>query len=165
MSERGAGILFFDKSLGTVLAGYQPKHGKWSGFGGHSLEDELPIQTALREVCEELFGISPRLEVIEEMIECMNPELLSESENYTLYGLPIMSIFNIPFFLQKNGYAITKYYPSFPVCIFQLLHNRYNTHEAEVQKLLVIHLSEIQEMKLSLTKEFYQDLSNKLFCG
>lgn len=158
MSKRGAGILFFDKSLGAVLAGYQPKYGKWSGFGGHSLDNELPLQTAFREVCEELFGISPRPEVIEEMIECINPEFISESENYSLFLLPIMSIFNIPFFLQKNGYAITKYYPSFPVCFFHLLHNRYNTNEAEVQKLLIIHLSEIQDMKLTLTQEFYNDL-------
>ena len=90
MNERGAGILFFDKSLATILAGYQPKHGKWSGFGGRSLEGESSLQTAFREVCEELFGISPRTEVIEEMIECINPEFLSESENYTLFALPIM---------------------------------------------------------------------------
>lgn len=158
MSERGAGILFFDKSLGIVLAGYQPKHGKWSGFGGHSLEGETPCETAFREICEELFGISPRSEVLEEMIEFMNAELLSESDSYSLFILPIMSIFNISFFLQKNGYAITKYYPSFPVCLFHLLENRYNTQEAEVQKLLVFHLSEFQEMRLSLTKEFYNDI-------
>jgi 8-oxo-dGTP pyrophosphatase MutT (NUDIX family) len=158
MNERAAGILFYDKSLGTFLAGYQPKHGKWSGFGGHSQGDETPQQTAFREVCEELFGISPREEVLEEMIEFMNAELLSESETYTLYGLPILSIFNIPFFLQKNGYAITKYYPSFPVCLFQFLENRYNTQEAEVQKIVFFYFSELQEMKLSFTKEFYNDL-------
>lgn len=158
MNERGAGIVFFDKSLGTFLTGYQPKYGKWSGFGGKAHEEELPLQTAFREVCEELFGISPRPEVIDEIIDCITPDLISESDSYILFGLPILSLFTIPFFLQKNGYAITKYYPFFPVCLFDLLEKRYNTQEAEVQKLLILHFSEIQDMKLSFTKEFYQDI-------
>ena len=52
-----AGILLYT-ACGRVLAGYTPKLGKWSGFGGKIEEGESPLDAAVREVYEELFGSS-----------------------------------------------------------------------------------------------------------
>jgi 8-oxo-dGTP pyrophosphatase MutT (NUDIX family) len=56
VSRPGAGCIFTDGNL--ILAGYQPKGPYISGIGGSSFDGEEPIVTAMREVMEELLGIS-----------------------------------------------------------------------------------------------------------
>ncbi len=156
--DKGAGILFYDESIRTVLAGFQPKHGKWSGFGGHSKDNESRIQTAFREVCEELFGISPNDESMNELIEIIHPTVLFDKVYYTLFCLPIMSIFKIVFILQKNNQTNSPYYLHMPLFLNELIEKRKIVEKAEVHSILLFHLSDLQDIKLTLTKEFYHDL-------
>ena len=65
-----AGVLFLRHNYDTVM-GVTPKHSHYSGFGGTKEEGESILTTALREAVEELYGISPDEELLDELVETL----------------------------------------------------------------------------------------------
>jgi len=57
MSFSAAGILFQDGK--NFLSGWNPSLDSWSGFGGKRRGFETSIETAIREVVEEIFQVNP----------------------------------------------------------------------------------------------------------
>lgn len=129
----GAGCMFTDGA--RVLGGYQTKTGKISGFGGKSIEGETPIQTALRETLEELFGV---VEVPAELIDKLP---VSEHRiEYPQYTCFIYSFTDLERFLRRSKRCLVRspFYEEFPETIGDLLFCRTAKGAGEVGELYLL---------------------------
>ena len=152
-----AGILFVDTQSKSVLAGFHPKLNRLSGFGGKSQGEETAVQTAVREVTEELFGI---FNLSKEHINVFAEELGSPkiSNGYSLFIEPIETVFKLSTFLSKNGY-FSSFYTNLPLSVSELIHHRILSKTTEVTDISLFNLRDIGDMRHALTLEFYADIS------
>jgi hypothetical protein len=152
-----AGILFVDTQSKSVLAGFHPKLNRLSGFGGKRRGEELPEQTAVREVTEELFGV---FNLAPEHIDAFAEELGSSTvyDGYSLFVEPIETVFKLSMFLSKNGY-FSPFYSELPLSVSELIHYRSHSKTTEVTNILLFALRDIGDMRQALTPEFYTDIS------
>ena len=129
-----AGCLFLENN--TALCGYAPKYGTYTGFGGKSLHGELPIETAIRETLEELYGINPSKKIIYDLVNLLKQYPFDERKGY--YFL-ICSFEDIGIFyriLQKHS-VTSPYYKELPTDIDELIKNRLPDFEAEIYDLSI----------------------------
>jgi 8-oxo-dGTP pyrophosphatase MutT (NUDIX family) len=134
-----------------VLAGFQPKIGKVSGFGGKSKPYETPFETAIRETLEELLGVAG---VPHELVAKMpEGERHIAYPSYTCY---LYSFDDLETILRRarRYYVTSPYYSDFPVTIGDLILKRDPTSEAEVTQLCLIPT----DTDLHLCRSFQKDL-------
>jgi 8-oxo-dGTP pyrophosphatase MutT (NUDIX family) len=154
-----AGILFTDGS--KVLAGYHPSLSAWSGIGGKAEEGEPTVSTAIRECCEEVFGLKPDVATLDEIaaLLCLGEPII-QSE-YALFKADLEALLSISQILEKNGYTC-QLYQSFPTTLLSLIESRQAPETAEIRDLTLMPLSELESSRESMAPEFYQDLKNLL---
>jgi hypothetical protein len=155
----GAGILFISYTVGSVLAGFHPKLDRWSGFGGKCHENEIYIDTAVREVVEEIFGIfSLSPDVLSELGKCVSSAPRNDG-GYMLFIEPIDTLLNMCEVLRKNA-QISPYYQSIPSHVDGIIVKRYVNSTSEINKLLMFAIRDIQDIRYLFTDEFYQDIQS-----
>jgi len=121
MSFSAAGILFqYDTKF---LSGWNPSLGAWSGFGGKRRGTETSIQTAVREVVEELFQVNPDIDDIDVLGELLSPFDFEQNGDYVVFFMNVSSLFQISVFLEKKGYR-SPLYSSFPTNVVDLVEER-----------------------------------------
>ena len=133
-----------------VLAGYQTKTRKISGFGGKSHVGESRIETALRETIEELFGIT---DVPADLIR-----KLPISENtieYPEYTCFVYNFDDLQTFIRRAGRYINSspLYAVFPGTVWELVQNRMFSEAVEVGELYLIPTD-----AYTLSRSFERDL-------
>ncbi len=153
-----AGILFTDGT--RVLSGYHPSLHVWSGIGGKTEEGETPQQTAIRECCEEVYGLKPDTVTLEEMAVTLSLGEPTLRGTYALFKTELDTLFSIAQILEKNGYTC-QFYSSFPKTLKSLIEDRQTSETAEIQALTFMYLDEVELSKESLSPEFYEDILSK----
>jgi len=130
MSFSAAGILFQHDT--KFLSGWNPSLGAWSGFGGKRRGIETSIQTAIREVVEELFQVNIRTDHIGPLEVILSPFDFEQNGDYVVFFMNVSSLFQISVFLEKKGYR-SPLYSSFPTNAVDLVEARIlpegNTYE------------------------------------
>ena len=154
-----AGILFTDGL--RVLAGYHPSLSAWSGIGGKAEEGEAPGITAIRECCEEIYGLTPDAATLEEMAAALNLGEPTLTGTYALFKTCLEALLSIAQLLEKNGYTC-QFYQSFPKTLQALIENRTTPETAEIRDVTLMPIEEGETSKEHLAPEFYEDLKNLL---
>jgi hypothetical protein len=121
MSFSAAGILFQHDT--KFLSGWNPSLGAWSGFGGKRRGSETSVQTAFREVIEELFQVNIRAEHLSALEVILSPYDFAQNGSYVVFFMNVSSLFQISVFLEKKGYR-SPLYSSFPTNVIDLLEAR-----------------------------------------
>jgi 8-oxo-dGTP pyrophosphatase MutT (NUDIX family) len=146
----GAGCMFTNGRV--VLAGFQPKISKISGFGGASKAYETPFETAIRETLEELLGVTevPH-EVIAKMPECIRHIA------YPAYTCFLYSFDDLETILRRarRYYLTSEYYVDFPTTVGDLVLRRHISEGMEVTDLFLTPLN----TNTVLCKSFQKDLA------
>jgi 8-oxo-dGTP pyrophosphatase MutT (NUDIX family) len=76
----GAGFMFICPKTRRVLIGKRSKDGKWADFGGGREDNEKPMETAIREVSEELQFYPDMYSILP------NPLVNVEDDGYIFYN-------------------------------------------------------------------------------
>jgi hypothetical protein len=146
----GAGCMFTDGRI--VLAGFHPKLGKISGFGGMKIDDETPHQTAMRETLEELFGFK---DIPHDIIARM--PVVDRHIAYPSYTCFLYSFDDLDTILRRaKRYfdSSSPYYPEFPTNLSELILKRtYENETMEVTELFLISTNTDVRMSRSFQKD------------
>ena len=130
MNYSAAGILFQDDK--NFLSGWNPSIDSWSGFGGKRRGFETSIETAIREVVEEIFQVNPGTDDISVLEEQLSPFDFKQNGDYVVFFMNVSSLFQISLFLEKKGYR-SPLYSSFPTNVIDIVEARIlpevNTYE------------------------------------
>lgn len=121
MNFSAAGMLFQDGD--RFLSGWNPSLTAWSGFGGKRRGNETSIQTAVREVVEEIFQVNLVREDINTLEEELSPFDFKQNGEYVVFFMNVSSLFQISVFLEKKGYR-SPLYSSFPANVVDLIEAR-----------------------------------------
>ena len=130
-----AGVLFLRHTYDTLM-GYTPKRRHYSGFGGNKEEGESILTTALREAVEELYGISPDEELLDELVErfAENPRYERDGYLFVLIWFDEYPEFaDIVRFHERRS----PYYDRFPKSIKSLVRRRRSVADMEITRLVV----------------------------
>jgi len=150
VSKPGAGCIFTDGNL--ILAGYQPKGPYISGIGGSSFDGEEPIVTAMREVMEELLGISVHNTVLIYLIKLKYKKQIVNN-NYTIFVYDFKDLENMLYTLNNFKYK-SPLYKVFPKNIEELVFGRIEAN-VEISHLCILPL----KSDLKIDKHFISDLA------
>jgi hypothetical protein len=137
---RGSGCIFTDGK--HILGGYQKKGSQSyiSGIGGKTKDEESYIQTAIREMIEEILeakDVPPKLiKIIEETVQ---PGHIYRNRFYINVVYSFEDLVNILKIIHKNGIK-TNLYKSFPKTINDLVFNRIIPNSAEITHLCILPL-------------------------
>ena len=112
MEFDSAGILFQD-TTGTFLSGWNPKQQAWSGFGGKRRGTETAWETALREVCEEVFGIFLLPVSLETLQQALSPMEFFQTKTYVCFVMPLDFLFRLAEMLDMIEYK-SPFYKVYP---------------------------------------------------
>jgi hypothetical protein len=150
MSYIGAGCLFIKNNL--FLAGVHKKDGI-TGLGGKGLFGEKPIQTAWREVLEELFDWKEVDGFLLDLLAEFEPDSTITNNNYIQH---IYSIDLLETVLEicKTCSMESKLYKIFPTTIPELLFNRVKNNTLEIKDLCLLPLS-----SQTLSEELVSDIN------
>lgn len=123
MSFTAAGILFQDKSTGNFLSGWNPKLQAWSGFGGKRKGTETAWETAVREVVEELYGISLPATTLDTLQQALSPMEFYTNNVYVFFVMPLDFVFKLGEMLDMVEYK-SAFYRHYPRTLQELLETR-----------------------------------------
>ena len=144
-SYKAAGCVF--KSAHHILAGYQPKKKTpfISGIGGKKEANESFMDTALREMVEELFDPESSPESIRDVIQdikvSVTPTKIVQNGSYIIV---IYSLDRLGEILKcaKKHKLISRVYDTLPVTLMDLIFKRNVTASAEISHLAILPLLE-----------------------
>jgi len=138
MEYNAAGVLFTNVRI--ALAGYHPYKLQLSGLGGkRNPEDIGPLDTAFRELLEELFGVHPVPPAF--MKELRDVFIISDSilydNNYINY---VYSFDALILFLRicKSAGVHCPFYTTFPETVEALVLNRIPIDGVEITHLALV---------------------------
>ena len=155
-----AGILFTDNKL--VLSGYNQHKFTMTGIGGKKKHDELPHQTAVREMLEELFEF---VEIPETLIRVIHASLSFDklicTKNYTTFVMSFQDLDKIFGFIRMVGNLTSRVYDVIPLNIHDLIFLRKIDVGAEFSHLGLIPCS----YNISLDRHFIYDIYAFKNCG
>jgi len=135
-----AGCIFTDGKL--VLAGYHPQKGYITGIGGKSCANETPINTAFREMLEELFLVFD-YPFLNELIALRTPKLTTVTQEYTNHVFSLNDLTDMLRLLSAKK-LVSPFYKVFPTTVGELVLNRRITDSSEISHLVILPvLSEI----------------------
>lgn len=132
-----SGCIFTDGK--TILAGYQPnkKVPILSGFGGKLEPNEIPIETAWREVIEELVGIEVPRTLVETLQEHLVPYDRFEKDGYIAFVYSYTMLEKFLEICQTSG-AQSPFYTVFPLTLSELIFNRKTIISQEITTLCIL---------------------------
>ena len=133
---KGAGCLFIQDTF--VLVGYTPKINKWSGIGGKIQGHESLRETAIREMLEELFGLTPSQKLIDDCNNVLSTINLVIHDEYGILPISFDRYKMISLMLLQNDYA-SPYYKNLPMTFIDLVKERLPQDGAEITELKVIN--------------------------
>jgi len=113
-----------------ILAGYQ---GSISGIGGKAEEGEQPQATALREMLEEIFGISFDIEKIR-----LTPKQIIVKKSYTMFVYDFDDLETMCGVLQLCG-VVSPFYEKIPTTVWEIVLKRL-PNDSEVPILCLLPL-------------------------
>lgn len=150
-----AGCIFIERNL--ILSGYQKKNSKYiiSGIGGKKENnDKNSLQTAIREMIEELFNVTTLSDkLLNELIK-IKPKKTIITKNHVNY---VFTFFELDEMLEiMNDYKIkSNIYSIFPTCINELLFNRKINNNSEISHLCLLP---IVKTKIIIDNDFMNDI-------
>ncbi len=127
MTFIGAGIFITDGR--HVLAGYQRARGAITGFGGKREAGERPLETAWRELFEELLGVASPADGLPEL------PLISDGD-YMVFECTFAELERL-----LGGLLSTPYYSLAPRTVADLVFGRQAPADAEVGDLALLPLN------------------------
>jgi len=162
---KGAGCIFTNYKL--ILAGYQPykKRPIISGIGGSCTNGEDYVDTAIREMLEEIFGLDGDLTNLLVIIKTKLP-LSKQIRNGAYISIvysfdDLLSIISI----LNNHFITSKFYDIFPQNIEDVLLKRKLIAGEEIQQLLllpILHLDKTATASLintlPIANDFIKDI-------
>ena len=151
---KGAGILFYKNN--HFLMGFSYHLKKWSGFGGKiELQDRTSLDTALREVVEEIFGISPESYIVD-MLSCIRISHKINRKGYILYLCDIDQLLLISTILIYYN-KTSPYYYIMPITLSDIICMREAPKDAEIPSIEMLHKRTIRKLKTDY--HFLADIS------
>jgi len=141
----GAGIHFVNCT--HILAGYTYKYGspRITGIGGRSEDNEKYYETAIRETLEELFGVVPTNELVTRVSRAIRPQHVLNNNGYIIMICTMNDLDKIIRILKTSADAVVAYYDSIPANITELIFNRINIHNAEIQSIVLFPVESVLE--------------------
>ena len=155
----GAGCIFTNNSL--IIAGYQPskKTPVISGIGGKSNKNEHFIETAHREMLEELFGIyEPTIlsKISLEIHKNIKPQHFQKNGGYMNLIYTFENLCEVLSILSSLNIT-SKIYDVIPKNLEEVLLKRKFIKGAEIQQLALLPVC---KGEILIAKEFLQDILN-----
>jgi hypothetical protein len=144
-----AGIMFTDQSM--VLAGYR-SGGLITGIGGKREGNELPFQTAIREMLEELFEFD---NLSSEVFQQVHDTISSTEVIMGAYTVFMCSFYDLKKILSMLKDSTSKLYDRFPLTIEELVLNRRRDKKCEFTHLVLLPFSP----NLRIQNCFLKDIS------
>ena len=153
---KGAGCIFTDGNL--VIAGYQPNKIRpiISGLGGSKLKCEDVLETAHREFLEEMFGFEKNVlsKLHFHMQKHFTPQCIFANGNYMNFVYSFEDLVKMLHLFQSFSIQ-SKFYDKFPQTISELIFNRKNLVDAEVQQIVLLPLVK----NIVISPDFVNDIN------
>jgi len=149
---KAAGCLFTNNV--HVLGALQKKSQKISGIGGKREENETYIQTALRELVEELFEVNPPETLLCTLQDIVNPKKVFMNNSYVNV---VYSFDDLEMILTFVKYYCkdTTLYNTFPTNCMTLIMDRKNV-SSEIRQLVLLPC----EKNVCIDLEFIKDITS-----
>ena len=134
---KAAGVVFTDGKL--ILAGYQPlkKSPFISGIGGSKEPGENYTETALREMVEELFEVTPSAELIADLRMLRRPNSILHTGIYVRLVYTFEDL-EAMLKLMKTYSPKSPLYDTFPETLMELLFERRPKVKVEISHLCLL---------------------------
>ena len=129
-----AGCLFIENN--SVLCGYAHRYASYTGFGGKALALESPLQTAVRETVEELYGIDLVGTMGQDFCKVLKEYPFHERKGYFFVRCPFSAISEFYEILSAHGIT-SPYYKELPRNIDELISLRRPDFDAEIYDLAI----------------------------
>jgi hypothetical protein len=133
---KAAGCLFIQDTY--VLTGYNPKLNIWSGIGGKIEPGESPRITAYRETIEELFGINPSKEILDDCESAFGIIPLNIRDNYGVIKISFDLYIHLSYILRAHK-CVSPFYNNIPISFNEVIHQRKQVENAEITVLKIIN--------------------------
>ena len=151
-----AGCVFMNNT--HVLAGYQPNKPNpcISGIGGKREGDETYLDTAIREMIEEIFGIYNATSIIEQ-VKLIEVKMIIIRKTYIIVLYSFEDLVKIMEIVSKEC-VDTPMYDSIPLTIEDLIFKR-RLCDAEISHLVILPVVSHPRDKPFVDGSFLKDLS------
>lgn len=149
---KGAGCLFINQN--HVLGAWQKKLRTISGLGGKREEGETYMQTALRELIEELFEVKPSSILLWTLEDVVKPKKVFLTGSYVnvLYSFEDLEmILTFAKYYCKNS----SLYDTFPTNYTALITERKKNVSSEIGQLALLPF----EKDICITLDFIKDIN------
>jgi hypothetical protein len=152
-----AGVLFTDDTY--VLAGSQniKKTLYISGIGGKKENNETYMDTALREMVEEIFDIQPSHIDLELLKKKFKPKMVFQVKTYITVVYTFIDLQNIANFLNNRGFQ-SRLYNIFPLSVDDIVKERITCFNTEIYKLHLIEFAKRENYPKTVHTDFIHDL-------
>jgi len=130
-----AGVMFLRNNYDTLM-GFTPKRSHYSGFGGMHEEGESILVTALREAVEELYGIHPDDELLDELVDRFAENPRYERDGYLFILIWFDEYPELADIVRFHARR-SPYYERFPKSIKSLVRKRRSVADMEITRLIV----------------------------
>jgi len=156
---KAAGCLFTDGNY--VLAGVQRKNRCISGFGGVRIDGETYIQTALRELVEELFEIHDlNPTAYEELALVVVSKTLFDNGYINLvYSFKDLELF-LRILEKYEACVNSKMYIAFPLSINELIFGRSPLESSEISYLALLPIIDYDKRVGYIDPVFFNDMAS-----
>ena len=156
-SYKAAGCVF--KSAHHILAGYQPKKKTpyISGIGGKKEAHESFMDTALREMIEELLETTPTPALIQEIKVSIAPTKVVQNGSYILVLYTFESLSSILKLVKKHALH-SPLYDTVPETLIELIFKRKVSSKSELSHLSILPLVEHDRKNPFVDPYFIKDM-------